>query len=730
MLARAVKTSRDPEAARLLIARNPFAEGAYATLIETELEAGRSAAAAALGERCRKALSEVGEEPSEAFEERFGHLKLRTLDVPPSNLPRQTTSFVGREAELAEVKALLAKSQLVTIVGTGGVGKTRAAVRAAAEVLPAYDDGVWFADLATVSGEDSVIPEIASIFGVKSTGFRALFDHVLAHLKRKRLLLVLDNCEHVVAEAARVVDALIRAGTRVTVLATSRESLGASGEQVYRLPSLDVPAPGDGPKAEDAAKFGAVTLFVARASAANAHFTLTDDNVGAVVEICRRLDGIALAIELAAARVTTLNVHQLLDRLREFRLLKASVRAADPRHQTMHAALDWSYEWLSEEEKALFRRLAIFRGGWTVETIYAAGVDESLDEFAVLDKIWPLVNKSLVAVHFGAESQRYRLMEPLRQYGIERLREGCEFDATAHHHARYFTEFARRAGSNWLRVPELAFLATIEGEIDNIRAALEWSLAQRNDPVLGAEIVTHLGPFWFTQYYHEGMHWLESARAAITYEEHPSLSVALALHRVRAYLQTNLDEALRVTEEALGPARALGNEWFLVRLLFLRGWALLVVNRLDEAEALVKESLELAQRVGDGYRSAWDFWTLARIYRRRGNFEVSREFSILMAQTYEALHLQLDRNRWTAMSERARLAQLDENLGRAIELAREGYKGTQLTKDVLGGVHAEYYLGVLLLIAGEIDEAQTHGRSVLKLSTEEFFPHGIHPRYN
>jgi predicted ATPase len=445
-------------------------------LLETELHAGRSASAVSLVDQFRKTLAEIGERPSDAFEERFGHIGRRSLEVPSTNLPGQTTSFIGREVELGELKVLLAKSRLVTIVGAGGLGKTRVAVHLGAELVHQFDDGVWFADLATTTGEDAVVTEIASAFGVKSSGFSALLEHVVAHLKHKRLLLVLDNCEHVVAEAARVVDAIIEACPRVTILATSRERLGSHGEQVYRLPSLAVPASGEKPEPDDALKFSAVALFIARASASDAHFALTDANVGAVVEICRHLDGIALAIELAAARVTTLNVHQLLERLRkEFRLLKGDDRKVHARYQTMRATLDWSYEWLSAAEKALFRRLGIFRGGWTLESIRAAGVDEALDEFAVLDQLWPLVNKSLVAVEFRAQSQRYRLMEPLRQYALELLKEHAELDATAHHHARFFTQFGRQAGSKWLQVSELTFLANIEEEIDNIRAALDWA---------------------------------------------------------------------------------------------------------------------------------------------------------------------------------------------------------------------------------------------------------------
>lgn len=645
ILARAVRIARDPKAARDLISRNPYAEEAYVVLLETELQAGRNASAVSLVDQFRKSLAEVGEKPSDGFAERFGHIGIRSLEVPTTNLPGQMSSFIGREVELTELKALLAKARLVTSVGAGGVGKTRLAVHAGAELIHEFDDGVWFADLATMAGEDAVVTEIASASNVKSSSFSGLLEHVVAHLKRKRLLLVLDNCEHVVAEAARVVAEIIEACPRVTILATSRERLGTHGEQVYRLPSLAVPPLGENLKADNALKFSAVALFLARASTSDAHFALTDANVGAVVEICRHLDGIALAIELAAARVTTLNVHQLLERLRkEFRLLKGDDRTVHPRYQTMRATLDWSYEWLPEAEKTVFRRLGIFRGGWTLESIRAAGVEKSLDEFAVLDQLWPLVNKSLAAVEIREKSQRYRLMEPLRQYALELLKEHDELDATAHHHARYFTEFSRRANGKWLQVSELTFLATFEEEIDNIRAALEWSLSQAHDPVLGAELAAQVGPFWFTQYFHEGLRWLEAAQAVVTYETHPALSVHIALGRVRAYMQTDVNEELRAAEEALGPARAVGNEWHLLRLLFLYAVALIGVNRLDEAELAIKESLDLCERVGDRYRRACNLWALSRLNGKRGNVAIARDLSIRMAAAFEDSRL-----RWTAI---------------------------------------------------------------------------------
>jgi predicted ATPase/DNA-binding SARP family transcriptional activator len=729
VLAKAVRTSRDSDAARRLLVRNPYAEDAYAVLIEAELGAGRHTSATALVERCRKAMSEVDEIPSPAFEERFGHIGRRSLDVPPSNLPRQTTSFVGRGVESSEVRALLTKSRLVTIVGVGGVGKTRVALHVGAQLRDAFEDGAWFVDLAKVSGADSVVPEIASAYEITSQGFSALFDRVLAHMKNKRLLLILDNCEHVVVEAARVAGSIITVCPQVTILATSREApLGVGGEHVYLLPPLDVPPSAAESGAENALKFSAVALFVERARAINAHFPFTDDNAAEIGEICLRLDGIALAIELAAARVMTLSVQQLLERLREqFQFLKGVDRAAHPRHQTMRATLDWSYNWLSETERAMFRRLAIFQGGWTIEAVPAAWDVEPLDDVAILDNLSSLVNKSLVAVKFSAQTQRYRLMEPLRQYGLERLKVEHEFDGTARRHAQYFAEFARQAADTWNKMPELTWLGNIEADLDNIRAALEWSLSQGNDLVLGAETAAHLGNFWFSRHYHEGLRWLELAQRSVSYEDYPMLSVEVAVSRMRSYIQADIPAALRVFEEAQGFARSLNEEVHLRRLLLFRGHALLGENRLDEAEIAATECVEKSERGEDPYRLAFGLCTLARLNRRRGNFDVARELSKRMTQVYEGMQLSLDRNRWIVLTECARVEQLDGHLARAIELCREAHSIPQLTRDPPSEVQTEYCLTALLLLSGAVDEARAHGRSLLKLSREELLSHGIAP---
>jgi predicted ATPase/DNA-binding CsgD family transcriptional regulator len=651
--------------------------------------------------------------------------KVGSLDEPATNLPRQTTSFVGRDFELREVKALVSASQLVTIVGAGGVGKTRVALQVGTDLLADFADGVWFVDLAKIAGSESVVPEIASAFSVTSQGFSALLDRVLAHLKTKGLLLILDNCEHVAVEAARIADSIMAACMKVTILATSREILGARGEHIYNLPSLDVPPTDDKPGAEDALTFSAVRLFVDRARSVDAHFTFTDDKADAVIEICRRLDGIALAIELAAARVRTLSIHQLSDHLREFRLLKNVDRGCHQRHQTMHAALDWSYEWLSEMERALFRRLAIFQGGFTLEAVTPVWDIETVDDLLAIDSLASLVNKSLVDVKFSEQSQRYRLMEPLRQYGLERLKEHDDFDATAHRHARFFAESVRKAHESWNKVPELTWLAGIEADLDNIRAALEWSLSQGNDRVLGAQIAAHLGNFWFSRHYHEGLRWLELAQRAVSYQDYPALSVEVAVARMRSLLQVDVRAALRVFPDAQGFARSLTEQVHLRRLLLYYGFCLLALNRLDEAEATATEGLEIAQLADDAYRVAWNLWTLARLNRRRGKIDSARTLAARMTQVYEGMQLPLDRNRWVNLTERARVEQLDGHLARAIELAREALSITLLTNDPQGEVHARYFLAALLLQSGGIDEARAHGVSLLKVSREELLPHGI-----
>ncbi|MEO6835859.1 MAG: adenylate/guanylate cyclase domain-containing protein, partial [Candidatus Tumulicola sp.] len=326
---------------------------------------------------------------------------LRAIEAPPNNLPRQASSFVGRHADLARVEGLLRGGALVTVVGTGGVGKTRLALAAAADTLNDTRDGAWFVDLAPLSDGLLVASTILTALGADQTSDAPAFDVLIDYLKPRDATLVLDNCEHVVAEAARVAAAIVASCPRVTILATSREALNVAGERLHRLSSL-----GD---AE------AANLFADRAQAVNPAFRLDDHNRAAVEDLCRRLDGIALAIELAAARLRSVSLDDLSRRLR-LRVLVGGARDRQPRQQTMHALIDWSYNLLAVEEQRLFCDVSIFAGGFTLEA--AAGVyeNETRDEWRVLDLLTSLADKSLLVADVGAANQRYRLLESIREY--------------------------------------------------------------------------------------------------------------------------------------------------------------------------------------------------------------------------------------------------------------------------------------------------------------------------
>ncbi|MBV8344572.1 MAG: hypothetical protein JO190_06220, partial [Candidatus Eremiobacteraeota bacterium] len=356
----------------------------------------------------------------------------------------------------------------------------------------------------------------------------------------------------------------------------------------------------------------------------------------------------------------------------------------------------------------------------------ASVVAEGLfDEFALFDTMMSLVDKSLVAVEYRGPSQRFRLMEPLRQYALALLKECGELEATALQHALYFSTWTQREGSKYQQVPDLTFVATIEEEIDNIRAALEWALVKGNDPVLGAELASNVGGFWFTQHYHEGLRWLEAAGAAVTYEGQMALSVRIAIFRMRAFIQTDLNKTLQIGEAAEGSVRALGDGVVFGRFAVFYGGALVQVDRLDEGEAILQEGLAWSERLDDPYRIAFILLNLARLNRKRGRLDVARALSRRMVEVYERCAPSGDRNRWIVWSQRASFEEYDGRIGRAIELCREAYGDTELAKDTVGGVQIEYYLGVLLLRSGNLDEARLHGRSVLSIGREEALPHAI-----
>ncbi|HET8678584.1 MAG TPA: adenylate/guanylate cyclase domain-containing protein, partial [bacterium] len=352
---------------------------------------------------------------------------LRSLDSLPNNLPRHLTSFIGREREIADVKQWLLTTRLLMLTGSGGCGKTRLALQVGADLVEGFTDGVWLVELAPVSDPVLVPQTVASTLHIREEPGRPLLVTLTDHLGPKQLLLLLDNCEHVVEACAHLAEALLRACPRLRILATSRESLAIAGEMTWRVPSLSVPDPARLPSLERLTQYEAVRLFIERATAARPDFAVTQRNAPALAQICHQLDGIPLAIELAAARVKVLPVNQIAERLNDlFRLLTGGGRTALPHHQTLEAAMDWSYDLLSEPERVLLGRLSVFAGGWTLEAAEAVCAGDAVPSATFLDLLAQLVDKSLVMARVHDEPSvdgRYWLQEPVRQYATRKLQE-------------------------------------------------------------------------------------------------------------------------------------------------------------------------------------------------------------------------------------------------------------------------------------------------------------------
>jgi predicted ATPase/transcriptional regulator with XRE-family HTH domain len=480
------------------------------------LTASEAAALEAAVRRARTPAS--GKPPTARGEDALPAANVLTfVPAPPgprSDLPVQPTSFIGREREQAEVVALLGRVRLLTLTGSGGVGKTRLALVVAGDLVDQYPAGVWLVELAALAEPGLVPGTAAQILGVREEVGRPLTASIADHLKEKRLLLVLDNCEHLVAACAALASALLRTCPHLHILATSREALEVAGEHRYRVPSLPVPDLTHLPPPERLVESAAVALFLARAQERRADFALTAQNAQAVAQVCVRLDGIPLAMELAAARVDSLSVEGIAARLdNRFRLLTGGARDALPRQRTLRATLDWSYDLLSEPEQALLDRLAVFAGGWTLAAAEAVCVGEGVEGWEVLDLLGSLVNKSLVQTEEAGGEVRYELLETVRQYGQERLAVAGGAAAVRDRHLAWCLALAEKAAPHLTGPEQGGWLTRLETEHDNLRAALV-SARETGADELGLRLAAALSHFWYIRSYcSEGRGWLEAALA-------------------------------------------------------------------------------------------------------------------------------------------------------------------------------------------------------------------------
>lgn len=580
---------------------------------------------------------------------------LHSLASMPQNLPTQLSEFIGRDDELRELSNLLAVHRIVTIVGAGGVGKTRTALQVAAHEVGSFADGVWFVELAPLHDGAMIATTIARSLNLRLGSDEDSLRALVQGIGQLEMLLLLDNCEQVIEEASHTAGTIVQHCPNVSILATSRQPLDLDGELTFRLPSLPLDC--------------AMDLFELRAKAVDRKFKVNAKTRPIVRDLCERLDGIALAIELAAARVSVLTPDQLLRRLDErFALLTSGRRDALPRQQTMRAVIDWSYDLLTDEERTFFRRASIFAGGWTLDAA------ETVCDQNALDTLASLVEKSLVIAERTYDETRYHLSESTRIYAFEKLHDSGEVETYAQRHAQWTCEFAERANARSPVVPLHEWRPPVQRETENIRAALSWALDEEHDPILGARIVAALDILWASLPARESSHWTDAALATLDEAAYPDVAAqlyliratgaqagkaraatakrALALFEGRAenpirarafavlgdsYNQMGrYEEALAENTRACESFRTAGmrSGWPYARLLNERGIILSNLQRYDEAAAMFQEAIALDERQDDWLRAAITRADFAEAECARGNVDRAVE----LAESVIAVH--------------------------------------------------------------------------------------------
>src|SRR5829696_1638844 len=592
----------------------------------------------------------------------------RTPKRPPHNLPLELSSFVGREKELAEVERLLEETRLLTLTGSGGCGKTRLALAAAAELVEGYEDGVWVVELAPLADPALVPQVVASTLGVREQPGRSLTEALSYYLRTRKVLLVLDNCEHLIDACAELAEALLHSCPELRILATSREALGITGEVAWPVPSLSLPDLRRLPDIESLTRYESARLFVERAAAVKPSFALTAQNAPSVAQICYRLDGIPLALELAAARAKVLPVEEIANRLDDcFRLLSAGSRTAMPRHRTLHATMDWSHELLPEEEQILFRRLSVFAGGFTLDAAESVCAGEGLERDAVLDLLSHLVDKSLVRMREESGEARYRLLETIRQYGREKLSGSGEAERFRERHAGYYLALAEAAEPELKGAWQVAWLERFEQEHDNLRAAISWSL-ERSNLQDAARLGWALWLFWWIRgHFAEGRRPMDqallgegnaampaSARAQALYvagtmacgqgdhrSAEPLLDESATLFRelgdrrgvayalgsaaVLAITQERYERGIVYSEEATDLFLEVGDKWGAAPMLGCSAVGWLNRGEHGRANSLAERGLALCRETGDKHGTSIALSTLAGVAQAERDYERARD---------------------------------------------------------------------------------------------------------
>ncbi|WP_020670805.1 BTAD domain-containing putative transcriptional regulator [Amycolatopsis nigrescens] len=764
-----------------LVARYPLRERLRATQLRALYRAGRQSEALQSYTDLRDRLrDELGLDPGPGLVALHGAILAQDprLDATPAapaksrtNLPAAVTGLLGRDGAVAEVRALLERDRLVTLTGPGGVGKTRLAMETAGELVDAHPDGVWVAELAAFDrGRNlncaSVVDVVMAALGIRDETASGPLpagrpvsrtERLSSALRSKRMLLVLDNCEHVVEPVAELAGLLLRAAPELRLLATSQEPLGLAGEVVWPVPPLALPGPGAETDPAALREFSSVQLFVTRAAAASPGFTLDEENAAAVAAICRRLDGIPLALELAATRVRALGVHELDRRLDDrFQLLAAGHRGAPARQQTLRAMIDWSWQLLTVPERVVLRRLAVHADGCTLAAAEAVCAGDGVATGDVLDLLARLVDRSLVVVVDGCGGHRYRLLESVAAYCVERLRDEDELERVRDRHNRYYLELAEQAEPQLRGRAQRKWLERLDAETANLRGALEGAL-RRGEPAEALRLVNALAWYWFLRgRLDEGARSLELALAGADAE--PGVAEATAWRSGIGLMGQRPGPAATPVafERIADPGRRARAEWFVGEVLLGAGdlstseWlvnrALARFRELDDrwgvaaalsaraSQALVRGDLVALERDGERsgelFRELGDRWGQLRATNVLGSLaEITGDYEQAARLQRDGLRMAEELGLWPAVADKlaglGRLALLAGDLGQARLLherasrlsAEQSYKG--------GEIFAEVGLGLGARREGRLDDAEAHVRRGLEWNRQVHYEPGI-----
>jgi predicted ATPase/DNA-binding winged helix-turn-helix (wHTH) protein len=555
-----------------------------------------------------------------------GDSEANRASISKHNLPYQLTSFVGREQEIAQLEELVTTNRLVTLTGAGGCGKTRLATQVASQLIDAFSDGVWLVELAALSDPRLVPQAVAKALEVKEQPARLVLETLGDYLASKKLLLVLDNVEHLLEGCAQFVDLILRRSPDVAMLVTSRERLGMTGELIYRVPSLTVPGPGDNVAPDALLAYEGVRLFVDRVRLLRPDFSVTSENAASLASICCHLDGIPLAIELAAPRLRSMSVEELNQGLdQRFALLTGGSRTALPRHRTLRSTIDWSYDLLREPEKLFLQRLSVFAGGWTLAAAEEVCAGEGIEQRDALDLLTSLADKSLVVPEQEDAQTRYRLLETVRQYARDRLEDSGGNVAARVRHRNYYLALAEEADPKLRGAEQTVWLRRLEQEHENLRAGLEWSLVEAGSKG-GLRLCGALGRFWWTRgHCTEGRQWCTRFLCKAGAEERTrERANVLNAAGVLCYFQGDYPAARAFHEESLAIRRGLGDRPGVAVSLGNLANVALHQGDYPAARALLEESLAIHRELGDRFGIAVSLSNLGNVGVNQGDYPAAR----------------------------------------------------------------------------------------------------------